>query len=925
MSLKLKPIKGRRRGRTGLVVTWDGSGPSKVKISDIAVVVCLNSRSVFDSIIELKRNADVAASVVAQVYAFLQGQKAEFVEKFDDYYGELLDIEDNEEPTPLEMWPNVASSGLTLQLAEALGFRIDELKVDFTEIDQVVVNRRTDLHQFDVCRERQSQVVARQTEVLAYEDRVRKAAGPLKKLEKAVAVYESAAKKWVQSDKGGAPIVEMLYTLSLIEHVTDVYKDVDPVGGFANNLTREMGELTLQTMESERRKALVKPLERLADLYFDASVIGPIAEYIAHWDASDRFHFYEIADQASGLPRFGDRLFHAIQKLASYAMEWKTFPEAAAKEVKSLHLQVEKIDSDPVAAAVVGADRTKVHHAMKTALGENGGGFLSVIGIWNGYVANVVGNFEGPPSVASLVLSHWASSKDFIPRIYSALTERNLKNTLLLIGITKTERERLVTWIGQGPAGQERARELFKSANWRGSSVFAVFGAFQTWTLLTHIKMLVEGNRSDAGAEIAKATISVVQDIGGLYLTGATVWHDIHVNNFLRDASRNISGRRLDAFFKTTSASNPMRVARMVHRSLASLAVVMAGWDLLETTDRRDAFESMFKITALGAAGLSMIGAFGSAGPLSALGPWGFLIGFAAGVGAVVYDTWIKSDFKKALAGLVSQVQDSKFNALYGAGIKLRAPDSTDPKICDGVCYFVSVSDPFLPWSKLVSLLASDVHTFAWDFGDALPVSAIPRLYRAGLRPSSIATMLERDVGKVRKKIEKGIASAPTFKVDHTLRITPAEPPAPEAIVWEPGASIEVSLVLSGRHEGRGPSFIWLEWVGDDDPKEILMPNDGTDPFNNYDPDKLAVVLTGHKISGFKGGELTPDIYRFTGHLYLRKAPPSESVVDLAGTKVRRARFEVMVPKPNAEEDELLDAVRPAAVLTHTLALPVRA
>ncbi|MBL4686240.1 MAG: hypothetical protein JKY37_16725, partial [Nannocystaceae bacterium] len=302
----------------------------------------------------------------------------------------------------------------------------------------------------------------------------------------------------------------------------------------------------------------------------------------------------------------------------------------------------------------------------------------------------------------------------------------------------------------------------------------------------------------------------------------------------------------------------------------------------------------------------------------------GFLIGFAAGVGGVVYDKWIKSDFKKALTGLVSHVQGSRFNGLYGKGIKLRAPDSTDPKICDGVCYFLSVSDPFLPWSTLISLLADDIHTFSWDFGSALPASAVTRLYRAGLRPSSIAEMLERDETQVRRQIKKGLASAGAFKLDRTLRLTPAEPQSPEEILWKPGVSVKISMTLSGNHKGRGPQFIWLQWVGDDDEEEILLPpDDQPNPFNSYDADKSAVVLRGHKVSGFGGGKLAPDIYRFTGHLYLREAPPLEPVEDLAGIDVRHARFEIMVPMPHIDEGELLDDGRPKTMLIQELALPV--
>ena len=925
MSLTVTPLKGRTSRSGALVLVWDGNGKSKVSISDIAVLTCQSPKAVFTSLIELKVNAAAAHYVLDQVDPLIIATKKAFVADFEEYFGDLLDVEDNEELTPSEMWTNVDTAALTVALADTLKFRVPDLRVDFAEVGSVTVKRRIDQTQFDTCRERQSLIVARQKEVLEYEERVMRAKNALTELEKAIKRYEKGAQKWIEAPTGGAPIVEMAYMLGLIENVADVYMDADPNARFTNNLARDMGELVTQAMEKQRRKALASRLDKLVELYSAPKILGPLAEYVAHWDPSDRFHFYDVADAATGMPNFGDRVFHAMQKVATYAVEKEDFAAEAAEEIKRLHGRLEEIDNDG-ATPRIAASRKKVHGAIKSALG-GGGGLMTILAIWNGYVANLVGNFEGPPSVAALILNSWTSNINFFSGIQEALTTKGHKSTLLLLGITEAERVALLRLINEGANGRvkalHQAQELFKSANWRGTSVFAVFSAFQMWTLLTHVNDLVKKGDKDAPAEITKAIITVLQDVGGLYLTGVTIWHDGYVNNFLRSVGRNLTGRKMEAFFDKASNASPMRVARMVHRSLAFLAVTMAGWDLYETRGNRDAFESMFKLTALGAAGLSLVGAIGSAGPLAALGPWGFLIGFAASVGGTIYDSLIKSDLKKMMQSIMAQVTASKFHKLHGRGLELRAPEAMDPQICDGVCYFVSADDPMLPWSTLVTTLQADINDYGWS--QKMRASSITRLYRAGLKPGTIAKIMDRDEEDVRGAIKKGMAGAKSFSVDHSLKLVPAIPDSPEEIVWEPGVPVEITLTLSGRHAGRGPRFIYLEYNGDDLAEDVLTPADGSKPFNSYDADRDAVVLAGYKTAGFKHGKLSADLYRYRGHIYFRHAPTDTPIETVAGERVRRANFTVCVPDENSDVDDLSGGDRPPNVLDRDLSLPVRA
>src|SRR5205814_3184733 len=101
---------------------------------------------------------------------------------------------------------------------------------------------------------------------------------------------------------------------------------------------------------------------------------------------------------------------------------------------------------------------------------------------------------EGPPSVLSAILTHYAQIKYFA----GIVNKDTMLEWFVLVGVDKLEHARISQLIKDGGIGDlKAARQLFVNGSWRSRGVFAGFYLLALASLIYHADQLAEKYKND--------------------------------------------------------------------------------------------------------------------------------------------------------------------------------------------------------------------------------------------------------------------------------------------------------------------------------------------------------------------------------------------------------------------------------------------
>jgi hypothetical protein len=867
-------------------VKWDKSGSKEITISDLALEVCSAPEELVKDVLRLRANAHLVQQLFIDHGKPALAKLAERIQKDPDFkalYGLLMQDPNDQAPgdvaAPNAAFPAFDAQVQSLDLARSLGddFRQWKLNVDGRG---VLLTLEYSQHEYAVCSANRStlQWGTFKTDVDQYQAALKKLDPHLKKLESAIKAYEDAARAWANGQ--GKDGLEALAIISTFESVTDVYRKQDQRFDLVDSFAREFVDRTSLLVVDSLQQATKAQVKALRDIDKNNDFLKALFEFYLLWDPTRHYYFHAVAAKALGAANFDDRLFHALNMSAQYMA---SSPETAAEVGKELTQNIDAVWSDAVEVGLPpnASFRDRVERARKkfdelAAAGQVHSAISTAV-VWSGYLTNLVGNFEGPPSVLSMGLLRFSRSERFV----QMMGRDTLAKGALLIGLSRLERQGILDQIRAG--NTDVARKLFNNGSWRSPALYGVFSVMTLAITIFHVDQLVDklqkdGDQTAFDAEFFNLLGPLIQDAANIGLTGLTFLYSRDLNAFL-GSNLKTRTRALGAVIESLETQGWRVVAvKVTHGVLASVGLMLSAWDYYDNRNRLDTPEAIIKVGLIGASLACVLGAFGFT---AWLGPAGFVAGLVLAIALAVYDGF----FKPKLAGTFDSMLDAYKKTGFFTTHSATVIDRTTWMI-----FFtenVTVEDVFDRLQSMTSSLSPV---------DKLHPAHLIEYFRSGIPVPQLATLYDMEESQVREEIKK---------VQFQQTQAAAQNLVTDVQLVSPGSE-NTTLILGTMNTLRVLVFnhpcdqIWLEWALDGQDPTVFLSGP------NFDAQKKIVVLNA--VSGKRRG----DVQEFSGTFAINQLPPT-----VGGQTV--TPFKLRVPKNRRPELPNLESS-----LMRTLHFPVK-
>lgn len=408
-------------------------------------------------------------------------------------------------------------------------------------------------------------------------------------------------------------------------------------------------------------EAVGPQLGKLRQLYYDGDLNDVLVDYLRLWDPSHHYYFHTAAANAVGAPtpkegmsnRFDQRLFAAVGRLNQYLSMDPAVAKKAAQEANTVLPAVWK----EIVEKGGSADRRRLYgpaadwqklqqqaaelfNTLKSQQAD--AGMLTTFAVWSGYICTFTGNFEGPPTILSLMLDRYSKSEHFVKN----LNGDTLLKAFVMIGVDRAERKKIYELLSKDKIGV--ARDLFKNGSWRSPSVYCVYSILGVAILIHHVDQLVDKYESGADLDpieddIAKQIAVIVQDLANLGLTGVTISYSVQLSRFLKENVNATASQLAARIHYLETATWRVVSVKCLHGTMASLGLGLSIWDAYDNWYKSDTME---KFLLAGTIASSFACVLGVLGVTSWLGPAGFVVGVVLGLLLIAYQSWFKSEME---------------------------------------------------------------------------------------------------------------------------------------------------------------------------------------------------------------------------------------------------------------------------------------
>ena len=754
-SIEMSYGRTLRPNKKGLCLVLKLSGSTT--ISTIARKVCIHSEAVLNDILELPANKDVINSLwennVRKNLDDIE-QKAEENEWFPLFKSNVSDEYSEEKETPEGTY---SRQKYQIRLAIALGADYDNWGFEASRL--FLRNPFPYSTDWKKCRESNSVASLQPKSKLdAYREAVRKLLPYLKKLEKAIESYDRESKKWMESPNGGESALKALGLLNIAERITDIYSRQDRNVGVINSMFQELSEHAANKLKDDILFRMRDSLEKMEAIAYDAALNDSLLHYLLLYNPSDSYYWHtEIANTVPGVKssnktkRFDHRLFKAVSQFSEYLSASDRATERAAHEanttISDIHKSVLKLAKENKLDA--GNTLDMIHKeawAKYKELKQNQDvGLITTFSIYSGYMCTCAGNFEGPPSVLSIMLTACSKNDRFMTNIHKGTF---MKAFFLMIGVDSKERHLIESLINRGMkqslAGDLQAakhnlltaKELYINSAWRSRSVFTVYTLFGLFILTDHLFELADKYPDDAEefrSEFIKVILLVVADVANLGLTYLTIRYSTLMHEFFKEntgiTTRSLSAKIAElegkggASWKTPAGRRVIGV-RIFHRTMASIGFVLSVWDAADNWHDSDDFQATLQILCVGASLMCLLGTFLCA---SWLGPTGFIIGVILVAGRLTWDAFL-SGIDTTLRELLAQFKKNKY---YESVLKDRDAEGWQ------VLWFIRKT-----YEDLVEETLDEIHEYSWK---KLDEQYMRNYFLAGLNIHMLGKIYEKE------------------------------------------------------------------------------------------------------------------------------------------------------------------------------------
>ncbi len=858
------PVNGMEFG--GIFISWDGVDSPVVSIRELATEICLDGRKLAGEVLLHDTNEPALKQIVDKhVAPFLEQRRKEFANSVLSQ-AKFLFEDENENGIPDGMEPvgNYAQARTALDM----GAQFLDWTIDFSKISGIGTRFRMNKAVWDRCRGTQSALSMKDRDaVRRYQQAFEAMAPELDKLTRAIDEADAAAKQWREG--AGAEALTALSLLAVTHEMVAVYTQQDYKAIRMSARTRELARVVGEEVSADATRAMLPQINEIEKLYRDADFNEKLFDYLAVWDPSIVYYFHAVAARATGADRknlkgFDSRLFKTLVRGAELLNQKEAHTVDAAEEFQTAVDAVwEAAVEKGIAAKSPSVIESKRDELLTQLLAEPSAGWLTTLAVWSGMVMTYTGNMEGPPSIASMVLSTYSRTQHFI----DALNGREgLLRLVVMWGVDPVEHKVILNLVKSDvEKARELGRKIFNNGSWRSPGVFAAFYVFSAAVLVYHLHELGSKFASGEGDgffddEVLKLALPVMQDLLGFALIGFTNFYSKQMTGYLK----NSGFARLDELSETVETLEtktfPAKAARVAHVSLSAIGLGLAIWTFADETPTADQFEDWMLGLTVGAAGVSLLGVV-VGGSLAFLGPVGFVAGVLIGLITAAYVRWFQSTMTKAMKGVGKLLLDDPY-------LKSKKNIVAEHTV------FLLFFEGTLSLEQVLEETVEQLTEFDWE--DKLQKKFIIDYSRAGLPPKMIADLYVMDESEVKRRLKEARATATRRKRAAVVTDIHLVPPLTPNIVLRVGAVTDVALEVTHGSGDALPTRMWLE-VALDKPNDFLA--DGTrEPKTTYNDSTQVVMLRTSSTTAFGR------IYR--GTFRLNKRPDDGKLSLLAFTPV---------------------------------------
>lgn len=857
MGFFVDPVKVQIQAQPfdAVFITWDGTDPSKVTVRQLSTQLCLDPNYLFRELLLHEENEDVLDQLMAQSASFAVQHKKDMLQRSQllvDFLGPA-DSPDGDTNHAPEL-----SKHMQLHLLLELKMPFAGFTIDFSKVSGIVLRVAADKAQWDQCRASQSKLAMRnRAAVEAYKSALKALLPLVRKLEQDIATIESAIVAWRNGP--GKAALNALAFLTVTHEMTTVYAQQDDK---ANRLVARTSDLTQivgnQVAQSAARAVSLDPL---INTYQDRDFGSKLRDYFEAWDATHVYYFETVASRgtaadAKDLVGFDKRLFKAIGRTGELLATIDSHAQGIADELDAAAQAAWRSTVDRAGGPKAKSDRVARSRVLADELLKNAtAGWVSLFVTWSGVATTAAGNMEGPPSVLAIFLKAYSKSEAFINRLGG---RDGFLRAFVLIGVDEAERKGVMTLLAKGDQlALDTARNLFTNGSWRSPTVFFCYYCVTAALLIIHLKSLADTFQGDdIDAQLIKAALPVIQDATGVLLIGLTHYYSREMAAYLTSKGASNVQALAEEINRLEQLTPQAKAARVAHKGLSLVTLVLAVWSLADDSITADKFEDRLLLISVAGAGLTFVGSLLAE---SLLGPAGVIIGLVITLVAIGYQTWFKPKLAAAMQSVGKTLLVDPFLKSIG-GIKAG----------EASAFIIFTRDVSL--TEMLSDTVEELNDFDWQ--KKLRLSDLVDYARAGLPLSMVAQLYGLQESDVQNRVRAARQQARALRLAQVKPAINLVRPGTLQVQLEVGLVNEIKLEVVNRDRSQLPNNIWLE-VAFPDP-DALLADGSQQPATSYRPEQVVMLFTDSSTSSGR-------VYQGSFRLNIR---PDDGQV----------RFEVFVP-----------------------------